>query len=196
MLRKKRKKRKKVPCGTWRTYEPRRGAFFAYFAFFAPRRGEKPCFYSPSCREKSERSEKRVAGAGPYFAYFAFFAARQDEKRGGVLMNPTILVGELAARGIRLSVNGEAIRVEPASALTDEARQAIRDHKADLLVLLSQPPAATDRPRIGTAARPMVVRGDWIGECLWDNCDGALIARRWGKWGSLIQCKKCGAYFE
>lgn len=91
------------------------------------------------------------------------------------------LLRDLTARGVVLTANSYRLDIDaPDDVLTDELLATLRDHKDELLELL----------------RPVVVRGDWIGECLWDNCDGALIARRWGRGWSLIQCKKCGLYFE
>ena len=107
-------------------------------------------------------------------------------------MSAAILVGELAARGIRLSVNGEAVRVEPASALTDEDRQAIRDHKPEILLILRSGPA--DRPRIGTAARPMPVRGRGLPtlDCLWAKCGGSMALH--GR--DRFLCADCGTWFQ
>jgi hypothetical protein len=45
-------------------------------------------------------------------------------------------VNRFAARGLSLFLSGDGIAVTPASALTDEDRQAIRAHKAELLALL------------------------------------------------------------
>jgi ribosomal protein L37AE/L43A len=47
------------------------------------------------------------------------------------------IIRRLADRGISLALSGEGIAVEPSSALTDVDRQAIRDHKAELLELLT-----------------------------------------------------------
>jgi ribosomal protein L37AE/L43A len=47
------------------------------------------------------------------------------------------IIRRLADRGISLTLSGEGITVTPASALTNEDRQAIRDHKAELLDLLT-----------------------------------------------------------
>jgi hypothetical protein len=58
------------------------------------------------------------------------------------------LLARLAALGVRLSREGERIRVAPRSALTDEARDLIREHKAELLAAL----ADTDRTLPGAAA--------------------------------------------
>lgn len=50
-----------------------------------------------------------------------------------------VLVQTLAARGIRLSTNGQSVIVEPASRLTDDDRAAIRAHKSELVQILSDP---------------------------------------------------------
>lgn len=46
------------------------------------------------------------------------------------------LLARLSALGVRLSREGDGIRVAPRSALTDEARTLIREHKAELLTIL------------------------------------------------------------
>jgi hypothetical protein len=46
------------------------------------------------------------------------------------------LLARLWALGVRLTREGEAIRAAPRSALTDEARDLIRAHKAELLAVL------------------------------------------------------------
>jgi len=47
------------------------------------------------------------------------------------------LLARLSALGLRLAREGEAIRAAPRSALTDEARDLIRTHKAELLAALT-----------------------------------------------------------
>jgi hypothetical protein len=55
-------------------------------------------------------------------------------------MTPDTLAVQLDALGVRLSVQGERLRVEaPAGVLTSELRQAIARHKVDLMALLSGP---------------------------------------------------------
>jgi hypothetical protein len=80
----------------------------------------------------------------------------------------------------------------PASALTDGDRQAIRDHKAELLVILRTGPA--DRPRLGSFARPMPVRGTNMPttDCLWATCDGSMTARGHNRY----LCSSCSTWFE
>lgn len=55
------------------------------------------------------------------------------------------LIARLSALGVRLSREGDGIRVAPRSALTDEARTLIREHKAELLAALPTPQQPTDR---------------------------------------------------
>lgn len=59
-------------------------------------------------------------------------------------MTATVLLDELRTKDVHLTVSGEHITLDaPKGVLTDAMRQAIREHKAVLLVLLSQPmPAA------------------------------------------------------
>lgn len=51
-------------------------------------------------------------------------------------MTTAELLSTLADQGITLSAEGNGIRVQPASQLTAVLRQAIRDHKGELLALL------------------------------------------------------------
>lgn len=60
------------------------------------------------------------------------------------------LLARLSALGVRLSREGDGIRVAPRSALTDEARTLIREHKAELLAAL--PADAGDDPLPHAAA--------------------------------------------
>ena len=55
------------------------------------------------------------------------------------------LIASLSALGVRLSREGDGIRVAPRSALTDEARGLIRAHKAELLAALPDPEAEARR---------------------------------------------------
>jgi len=52
-------------------------------------------------------------------------------------MRADTLLESLSGRGFKVLVDGGTIRVSPSSALTDADRQAIRDHKAELLDLLT-----------------------------------------------------------
>ncbi len=45
-------------------------------------------------------------------------------------------LSQLSAMGVRLARDGESIRATPRSLLTDEARELIRTHKAELLAAL------------------------------------------------------------
>jgi hypothetical protein len=52
-------------------------------------------------------------------------------------VSPTDLLRDCANRGIRLTVQGADLRVEPASKLDPELRQALRAHKPELVTLLA-----------------------------------------------------------
>lgn len=56
------------------------------------------------------------------------------------------LIARLSALGLRLAREGNGIRVAPRSALTDEARDLIRAHKAELLAALAEPQIFTFDP--------------------------------------------------
>jgi hypothetical protein len=62
-------------------------------------------------------------------------------------MMATILLDELRTKGVQLTVEGAHLAVDaPKGVLTDDVRQAIRQHKAALLALLAQPIPAHDAP--------------------------------------------------
>jgi hypothetical protein len=52
-----------------------------------------------------------------------------------------VLVETLRARGVHLRAVGDKIRYRPISALTPEDLEALRQHKAEVLALLTRPPA-------------------------------------------------------
>jgi|SRR5262245_60752430 len=56
-------------------------------------------------------------------------------------MTATILLSDLQSRGFVLSSVEDGVLVKPSKHLTDEDRQAIRDHKAELLALLRSDPS-------------------------------------------------------
>jgi len=61
------------------------------------------------------------------------------------------MLGDLRARDITLALNGDNLRVDaPMGALTDEDRQAIRDHKAELLAWLRS--GADENPEMHNSA--------------------------------------------
>ena len=72
-------------------------------------------------------------------------------------MDAIAIIGTMAARSIRLSLadNG-LIRAQPASRLTDADRQAIREHRAELLSILSDRSAPTPEtvPEVEEPAGP------------------------------------------
>ena len=62
-------------------------------------------------------------------------------------MTATALLDELRTKGVHLTIEGEHVAVDaPKGALTDDLRQAIRQHKAALLALLAQPMPVHDAP--------------------------------------------------
>lgn len=77
------------------------------------------------------------------------------------------IIADLQARGFTLQPNGERLTVAPSSRLTDADRLTIREHKAELLALLSE----AERPR--KSAREIVAELLARHECP-DGC-GALV---------------------
>jgi hypothetical protein len=52
-------------------------------------------------------------------------------------MSAIDLLGHLKSAGLRLYLTGDALRVEPKSALTEESKTLIREHRAKLVQALS-----------------------------------------------------------
>jgi len=109
------------------------------------------------------------------------------------------LLHDLVTRGVVLSADGDQLVADGLDSVLDESLDAIRAHKAALLELLSrsqaqQPQQHTHpRPRLGSFARPMPVRGTWMPtECLWHTCNGDLTSRH----AKLYECQSCATWFE
>ncbi|MBE7562320.1 hypothetical protein H7F10_04995 [Acidithiobacillus sp. HP-6] len=85
------------------------------------------------------------------------------------LSNPSLLVEKLRTAGLTLSTIGGNLKVGPAVLLTDELRQAIREHRDEMIRILaatpenypSNTPAASVRPE--PRKQPQRVT---CGECL------------------------------
>ena len=54
----------------------------------------------------------------------------------GVATTPETLLAELAARGVEIEAKGDKIRLHPASLLTSELRDGLREHKAGVIRLV------------------------------------------------------------
>ena len=71
-------------------------------------------------------------------------------------MTATALLAALRTKGVHLTIAGEHVAVDaPKGVLTDDVRQTIRQHKQELLALLSQPMPAHDAA--ATASSPQEV---------------------------------------
>jgi hypothetical protein len=75
-------------------------------------------------------------------------------------VTPADLVAELLARGVVLRQDGEALKVKPVSKVTPEELDTLREHKAEVLRLLSAPVATPAAPPARRALRldPVTVR--------------------------------------
>lgn len=91
---------------------------------------------------------------------------------------------DLAARGIRLAAQGDRLVARPASRLTDEDRDAIRQHRASLLRLLAQGPQVHSDPATNPScaqcppATPVRTEGATAGDA-WCNADAAYRRHQW-----------------
>lgn len=91
------------------------------------------------------------------------------------------IVAELIANGCQITADGDTLRVQGPlrSTLTDELREAIRAHKAELLALLARSPA-NDTGHVGRHGEPCpqcgetwqwpTTSGTWV--CSWCICAG------------------------
>jgi hypothetical protein len=83
----------------------------------------------------------------------------------------TDLLSDLARRGFTLAPDGDGIRVCPASRLTEDLREAVRQHKPELLALLRSPPPSLD-------ALPADWRDTWEERAAIMEYDGELPRER------------------
>lgn len=72
---------------------------------------------------------------------------------------PELLLSDLRRSGFVLTAQGEMLLVEPGSKLTQEQRAAIREHKADLLLLVARDDAAAELSHRLFARPPAVTCG-------------------------------------
>jgi len=69
--------------------------------------------------------------------------------------DPSLLAAELKAAGFTLTAEGGRLRVAPAGLLTDELREAIRQHRDDLFSLVqNQAPQTAPADGIGIGSTP------------------------------------------
>jgi hypothetical protein len=65
-------------------------------------------------------------------------------------MNAFELLQDFRSRGVLLEVQAGKLRFAPRDAVTPELRDALREHKADLLVLLAEPAEAAEPAELKT----------------------------------------------
>lgn len=92
-------------------------------------------------------------------------------------MRANTLIESLSTRGFTVLADGNAIKVSPSSALTDEDRQTIRAHKAELLKLLTSGhlcPGCAGEMRLQDRARDVW----WCPACRrWADGQGRPLAK-------------------
>jgi TubC N-terminal docking domain len=93
-------------------------------------------------------------------------------------MSPAALLVELDRQGFTLAVEGDGIRVTPASRLTVELRDRIRRHKPDLLLLLSPEVKAPAEPDTSPADLPSEWQELWGERAAIMEYDGGLPRER------------------
>jgi hypothetical protein len=78
-------------------------------------------------------------------------------------VNAAELLAEFRGRGVELFAKDGGLRFRAAKgALTPEMRQAVTEHRADLLALLSSPPAVLDDWDVAAAAAELVRIADLL----------------------------------
>jgi hypothetical protein len=99
------------------------------------------------------------------------------------------LVANLRARGVTLKPDGDKLRVRPSSRLTPDELAALREHKADVLALLTAPPASSParyfHPWPDTLlglGRRTVGPFEACAEC---------SSWSWVRYGDVVLCLKC-----
>ncbi len=75
-------------------------------------------------------------------------------------MNAVEVLSELRKRGVRLQPRPAGkLRLTPAKAVDLALLENVREHKAELLLLLRDPPPGAERPKVdGSSSRPMPYR--------------------------------------
>src|SRR5215467_4429007 len=73
------------------------------------------------------------------------------------------LLVDLQRRGVTIQAHDDKLRVRPKGSLTPAEQAAVRDHKPELLRLLSQPAL----PRVGDVDALFEIRVAWWPETLW-----------------------------
>ena len=109
------------------------------------------------------------------------------------------LVAETNRLGIALTSNGEKLRVEaPIGALTDELRQALGEHKTEILALLTRSHQDTETLLVRLRAGQV-----WLLEQhqRWQNddtnaVDDAEFSRAWAGWWALDQQLRDQHHFQ
>jgi hypothetical protein len=105
-------------------------------------------------------------------------------------MSAEVMLEELRARGIELFSDGNRLKYRcPSGAMTDNLRQAIREHKAKLITLLTERRTPSPEPepplgKVGRHGKPCPVCSDtwqwptttgaWI--CAWCFAGGIVTA--------------------
>jgi TubC N-terminal docking domain len=128
-------------------------------------------------------------------------------------MTANELLRDLTMRGVALSVDGDQLNVDASEdLLTDELLATLKERKAELIPLLEAepapepeaeeftltPPTAPAVARLGSPARPVVIRGTRMpADCPWHTCNGSMDSRGYtsGKC-TLGYCRNCDTWFE
>ncbi len=66
------------------------------------------------------------------------------------------ILSELAARGVNVRVEGDALKLKPAQALDAGLLERVREHKPEILAALHKRPAIAPKP-----GKPIECRYDW-----------------------------------
>ena len=121
-------------------------------------------------------------------------------------MTPAALVETLRARGVTIEPRGDKLRVVPASSISPEEVEALRQHKAAVLALLAgKSPVAVDQdPASGPFRLPPRPAVRWWSYPWPDNLPrlgrrtvgpfdmcAKCSAWSWARYGSTVLCLDC-----
>lgn len=100
-------------------------------------------------------------------------------------MTPAVaLLADLRARGVELVATGDRLRFRPASAVSEDTRDALRAHKAELLALLAPRsysyPWPDSLPGLGRRTVGPFAR-----------CSACAAEHSWVRYGALVVCLRC-----
>jgi hypothetical protein len=112
------------------------------------------------------------------------------------MMTPAVLLANLTARGVEFHVDGDKLRFRPATCLTPDEFDAVRQHKTALLALIRPMPSFDENNAAKVSPRPVleppikVKRACRCDSTTWRDVpihDGQSVRRDCGRCGRFIE---------